>query len=299
MTDLFTIGQMAEYNHVTKKALMIYQKHGLLAPEKVDPETGYRYYTLQQCPALDMILQLQQIGFSLDEIKKIIDSRDVAQMESMVRDQVARQLKKLEELRLSLSTAREMLKTCEIYQSNPTFGEVTLEYLPRRNILRYNVPPYRVQTHWEENPGLTNWEMSLRSIKQQMLEAGLPLVLFHNIGCIVSRESLEKDDYFCPGGFLFCPPGFQGVHTCWDEGWCLTVTIDRMFDENGVHQEHKYIETLVGIARREGYRIRDDYYCEVLADTPAFFYRGRDMMLRMRLPVEVENPAASPYYKPQ
>ena len=52
MTDLFTIGQMAEYNHVTKKALMIYQKHGLLAPEKVDPETGYRYYTLQQCPAL-------------------------------------------------------------------------------------------------------------------------------------------------------------------------------------------------------------------------------------------------------
>ena len=100
--ERFTIGQMAEVNHVTKKTLMIYHKHGLLVPEEVDPQTGYRYYTLEQCSTLDMIQQLKQVGLSLSQIKDVMDKQDVAYMQSLIREQVARMRREMTELDLAL-----------------------------------------------------------------------------------------------------------------------------------------------------------------------------------------------------
>ena len=42
------IGMFAAMNHVTVKTLRFYEEQGLLMPELIHPETGYRYYTLSQ-----------------------------------------------------------------------------------------------------------------------------------------------------------------------------------------------------------------------------------------------------------
>ena len=42
-TELFQIGEVAKMYHLSVGTLRHYERVGLLAPEHVDPDTGYRY----------------------------------------------------------------------------------------------------------------------------------------------------------------------------------------------------------------------------------------------------------------
>lgn len=67
------IGQMARLNHTTLATLRHYDKVGILSPVYVNPETGYRYYDVQQCLVFHMIQHHKALNMSLKEIKEILD----------------------------------------------------------------------------------------------------------------------------------------------------------------------------------------------------------------------------------
>ena len=71
---LMRIGEIAAFFGVSVKALRVYEKMGILKPVKVDEKTGYRYYTADQVKQLDAILELRELGFSLLEIQKLLES---------------------------------------------------------------------------------------------------------------------------------------------------------------------------------------------------------------------------------
>ena len=68
--DLFSIGEVARYQNISKQTLIFYDKIGLFRPARVDPANGYRYYSAQQLDELDAILIMKDIGFSLAEIRE-------------------------------------------------------------------------------------------------------------------------------------------------------------------------------------------------------------------------------------
>lgn len=70
-TIYYKIGLFSKMNRVTIKALRHYDEIGLLKPATIEKFTGYRYYTSEQLPLLHQILALREMGFTLDEIKKI------------------------------------------------------------------------------------------------------------------------------------------------------------------------------------------------------------------------------------
>ena len=72
---LMRIGEIAAFFGVSVKALRVYEKMGILKPVKVDEKTGYRYYTADQVKQLDAILELRELGFSLLEFQKLLESR--------------------------------------------------------------------------------------------------------------------------------------------------------------------------------------------------------------------------------
>ena len=45
---LLSIGKMASLNHIAVSTLRLYDEKGLLTPQFVDPESGYRYYDINQ-----------------------------------------------------------------------------------------------------------------------------------------------------------------------------------------------------------------------------------------------------------
>ena len=57
----------------TVKTLRLYEQKGLLTPDEVDEWTGYRHYSLTQMQRLATIRSLQDMGFTLAEIKEILD----------------------------------------------------------------------------------------------------------------------------------------------------------------------------------------------------------------------------------
>jgi DNA-binding transcriptional MerR regulator len=69
---MFRIGEFSRITRVTIDTLRHYDALGLLKPAKVDPFTGYRYYSARQLMSLYRILALKEVGFSLEEIARIL-----------------------------------------------------------------------------------------------------------------------------------------------------------------------------------------------------------------------------------
>ena len=67
-----TIGQFAKENNITVKTLHHYEKLELIIPTRVDPNTGYRYYSDEESLNVKIILFMKDLGFSLSEIKNVL-----------------------------------------------------------------------------------------------------------------------------------------------------------------------------------------------------------------------------------
>src|SRR5258707_10131095 len=67
------IGEFARVNQVSIATLRHYDQCGLLKPVALDPDTGYRYYSLHQLPRLNRILALKELGFSLEQIARLLE----------------------------------------------------------------------------------------------------------------------------------------------------------------------------------------------------------------------------------
>lgn len=70
MKDMFSIGELARYQNISKQTLIFYDKIGLFRPAYVDPDNKYRYYKASQIDYLDTILIMKEMGFSLGEIQE-------------------------------------------------------------------------------------------------------------------------------------------------------------------------------------------------------------------------------------
>ena len=84
------IGEFSRLMQVTVKTLRHYETKGLLIPGEVDEWTGYRYYNLEQMQRLSEIKDLQGLGFSLEEIRDLLEESahipSLEQLESKILD---------------------------------------------------------------------------------------------------------------------------------------------------------------------------------------------------------------------
>ncbi|MEG1551671.1 MAG: MerR family DNA-binding transcriptional regulator, partial [Oscillospiraceae bacterium] len=63
----FTTGQFAKLHNINKRTLHYYDDIGLFSPA-YKGKNGYRYYTYQQSPTLEMLLTLRELNMSVNEI---------------------------------------------------------------------------------------------------------------------------------------------------------------------------------------------------------------------------------------
>lgn len=70
---ILKIGEFARVGQVSIATLRHYDQYGLLKPNALDPDTGYRYYVLDQLPRLNRILALKELDFPLEQIAKLLE----------------------------------------------------------------------------------------------------------------------------------------------------------------------------------------------------------------------------------
>jgi DNA-binding transcriptional MerR regulator/predicted transcriptional regulator YdeE len=139
------IGEFSKLVQVTVPTLRYYDQVGLLKPVRVDPFTGYRYYSASQLPRLHRILALKGLGFSLEQIGKALDDGlTLEEMRGMLRlrhAQISQQLAEVQsqmlevEARLQQIEREEQLSTYDVIlkQVDPLLVALVRSILPRHS----------------------------------------------------------------------------------------------------------------------------------------------------------------------
>lgn len=117
MTDGFTITQLSRDYDVTPRTLRFWESEGLLRPRR---QGQRRLYGQRERTRVKLILRGQRLGFSLAEIREIIDLYDAAPGEAgqlaLLLERIAgrrRQLlAKRADLEASLADLEQVARTC-------------------------------------------------------------------------------------------------------------------------------------------------------------------------------------------
>ncbi|CAH1059207.1 MerR family transcriptional regulator [Paenibacillus pseudetheri] len=70
---MLSIGEFSKICEVSTKTLRYYDEIGLIHPDEINPENGYRYYSIKQLTKMLFINRLKSYHFSLEEIKDILE----------------------------------------------------------------------------------------------------------------------------------------------------------------------------------------------------------------------------------
>lgn len=118
---MYKIGEFSILSKTTIKALRFYEKEKLFLPSFVD-ENGYRYYEASKLPELCKIISLRQIGFTIKEIKQVLNG---AKLDNFL-------IKKLQELEnLQIENKFKISKINYLLGENNMNYEVITKDLPQ------------------------------------------------------------------------------------------------------------------------------------------------------------------------
>ena len=114
--NLLKTAEFAKMCKTTRETLKWYDETGILKPV-LRGENGYRYYSLEQVMAFDLISSMKNLGCSLDEIKKLQRSKNIQTYQTTIQNkyavieqriaQITRQLRLIESLDKCITEAVE------------------------------------------------------------------------------------------------------------------------------------------------------------------------------------------------
>ncbi len=142
---LYKISAFSRLGQVSIKALRLYDQRGLLKPTKVDAETGYRYYRLDQLPRLHRLLALKAMGFSLEQIGQMLsDDLSLTQMQTMLQLRQAELQQQLQGTQASLAAVAAHLKYIQEEKTMPEYEIILKSVEPIQHVIsiREIIPAY-------------------------------------------------------------------------------------------------------------------------------------------------------------
>ena len=127
---MLSIGDFARYGRVSVRMLRQYDAVGLLRPARVDPASGYRFYAAAQLARLNRIIALKDLGFTLDQVRAMLDEQVSAeQLRGMLRLRRAELQAQITADTSRLSQVEARLRIIEMEGAMPA-GEVHVKQIP-------------------------------------------------------------------------------------------------------------------------------------------------------------------------
>ncbi|WP_195269073.1 MerR family transcriptional regulator [Eubacterium sp. 1001713B170207_170306_E7] len=189
---MLKIGEFSKLCYVSVRMLRHFEEMGLLLPERVDPFTGYRYYTAAQLTTVSTIVSLQRMGLSLTAIGEILESGSGSQaLETHIEACYRKKLKEAEKLQVQLrqlKTAGERLRrkeetmknytviakelpSCQVASLRDTlstyteegrlWGQLYAEIAPQH--AKFTTPPFNTATYHDAEYNETNPDVEVQA----------------------------------------------------------------------------------------------------------------------------------------
>lgn len=183
--DLFQIGEVARMFHLSVSSLRHYEKTGLVMPEYIDRETGYRYYSTRQFECLNTIRYLRVLDMPLPQIADFLKNRDIAKIQEMLLQQkkeVVRRQEKLRNIEKKIDNRLRQLQEAILSEKEAIqikkIGPRRIAWLRNR---------FSIQDYQEPD-----FETSIRKLEQGQRDA---VVFLGKVGVGISAERLTAGEY--------------------------------------------------------------------------------------------------------
>lgn len=271
---MLTIGEFSNICRVSTKTLRYYAEIGLILPDEINPENGYRYYSINQLEKMLLINRLKDYCFSLEEIKQIFESEEIV-------DEVlfAALNKKKNEIAVKVQKFEDTLHQIDSDISNLRKGksimlcmeniDVQLVEMPMMYLLsiRKNVFEHEFSEEYDTCFGKLFQKME----EKKLTAAAPPMVLFHDDEYTpfgLDTEFAIPIKEYTTGTRDFCP------------GLCLKTVLQGSYSQlRSVYA--KQIEW----AKREGYENSNALY-EVYVTDPTEVSRESELVTEVYYPVK-------------
>jgi DNA-binding transcriptional MerR regulator len=189
---MFRIGEFSRIARVSVDTLRHYDALGLLQPAQVDPFTGYRYYSARQLMALNRILALKEVGFTLEEIARILQERPTTgEIRGMLRAQLVRTGQELHAAQLRQERILARLHYLNLEDDMPAY-EVTLKPVEAFTVaaIRETVPTLKQMPERcsEMFDAIERW------LRANRLQPGPSLSVYYNEG--FTEENIDTECAF-------------------------------------------------------------------------------------------------------
>lgn len=125
---LYRIGEFSKLTGIPIRTLRYYDSIDLFKPSEVDLFTSYRYYKEEQVKDLELINELKEVGFTLEEIR---DNWDNFSEELFLK----RKEKLLEEIELK----NEAIKKTDILRSKLKEGKIIDKIIDKETIKKKSI----------------------------------------------------------------------------------------------------------------------------------------------------------------
>ncbi|WP_188972049.1 MerR family transcriptional regulator [Deinococcus aerolatus] len=168
-----TISVFASASRLSLKALRLYDELGLLPPERVDPDSGYRYYRARQLPQARLIGLLRQLGLSLADVRAVLDAPAAQQPDLVWNHWTRAETRHVQQREL----ARYVLRSLKGDPSMTQHFDVQQRFVPAQQVVTVS---RRLRV--DELPGFI--KQQLLALTRQVTQAGAavlgaPFVVFH------------------------------------------------------------------------------------------------------------------------
>ena len=180
----FTIGEMAKMHNIAESTLRYYDEKGIFHPSIVDPQTNYRYYTIDQFSLLDTIKFLRQLNIPLKEIKKYIDERNPAYALNLLEKQQEMMLKKQRKIEYALAKMEHRIHLIK-EATKAKAEQMVIKEIPQRKITAIAVAP---------NTTDDMFEYYIHSLQKNMRQMDDSL-FSGDIGVTVAKKGLMQNEF--------------------------------------------------------------------------------------------------------
>ena len=200
--------------HLSVGSLRHYEKSGLLHPEYIDPDSGYRYYGPKQFEVLNMIRSCRALGMPLEQIADFLNHRSIDKMFQMLENQKQNVIRQQKELAVTLKKIEHRMELLEDAAASE-LDRITIRNIPSRRVA------------WLKNQlfleTYTDLEPAIRQLEQDQESTS---VWLGKVGVGISKEHLlaQKFDAY-DRVFLILDPEdtYNGQSEIWPPLTCACL----------------------------------------------------------------------------
>ena len=125
---LYRIGEFSKLTSIPIRTLRYYDSIDLFKPSEVDLFTSYRYYKEEQVKDLELINELKEVGFTLEEIRDNWNNFSEALF-----------LKRKEKLLEEIELKNEAIKKTDILRSKLKDGKIIDKIIDKETIKKKSI----------------------------------------------------------------------------------------------------------------------------------------------------------------